>query len=41
MVDDPYFEKCGFIKPYFGITAQRPDEIIVTFEKGKKKKLTY
>ena len=34
MIKDTAFQHCGFVKPYFGITAQRPDEIVVTFEKG-------
>ena len=34
MIIDSDFESCGFVKPYFAITAQRQDEIIVTFEKG-------
>ncbi len=36
MIKDPYFKKCGFVRPYFSITAQRPDELILTFERGKK-----
>ena len=35
MITDSDFEDCGFVKPYFSVTAQRADEIIVTFEKGK------
>ena len=34
MLKDQDFIDYGFIKPYFSITAQRPDEIIITFEKG-------
>ena len=32
MVEDILFDDCGFVKPYFPITAQRKDEIIITFE---------
>jgi hypothetical protein len=35
MIKDPDFADCGFVKPYFAITAQRPNEIIITFEKCK------
>jgi len=35
MLEDPVFRECGFQKPYFCIAAQREDEIIVTFERGK------
>jgi hypothetical protein len=35
MIKEPDFADCGFVEPYFAITAQRPDEIIITFEKGK------
>ena len=35
MIKDPDFADCGFVKTYFALTAQRPDEIIITFEKGK------
>ena len=34
MLKDQDFINCGFIKPYFPITAQRANEIIITFEKG-------
>ncbi len=34
MIKDPDFGDCGFEKPYFSETAQRADEIVVTFEKG-------
>ena len=37
MITDSDFEDCGFVKPYFSVTAQRADEIIVTFEKGEWK----
>jgi hypothetical protein len=35
MITDPEFDDSGFVKPVFSVTAQRADEIIVTFEKGK------
>ena len=35
MIKDPDFADCGFVKTYFALTAQRPDEIIITFVKGK------
>ena len=34
MIKDKDFADCGFVKPYFCVTAQRADEIVVTFEKG-------
>ena len=36
MLKDQDFIDYGFIKPYFSITAQRADEIIITFEKGNR-----
>ncbi len=38
MIKDKDFADCGFVKPYFSETAQRADEIVVTFEKGNCKK---
>jgi hypothetical protein len=35
MITDQDFKDCGFVKPHFSATAQRADEIVVTFEKGK------
>jgi hypothetical protein len=34
MLNEIHFHEYGFVKPYFAFTAQRPDEIIITFEKG-------
>ena len=34
MIKDPDYGDCGFEKPYFSVTAQKADEIVVTFEKG-------
>jgi hypothetical protein len=34
MIKDLDFDDSGFEKPYFSVTAQRADEIVVTFEKG-------
>jgi hypothetical protein len=36
MIEDPDFRDCGFEKPYFSVTAQKADNIVVTFEKGNR-----
>jgi hypothetical protein len=39
MIKDPDFADYVFVKPFFGETAQKAAEIVVTFEKGNCKKL--
>jgi hypothetical protein len=38
MIKEPDFADCGFVKPFFSVTPQRADEIVVIFEKGNCKK---